>query len=63
LDPGTAAGLAMLNLEVTRQAALLAYINDFWIMMAVTVLAIPLLMLIRAPKRTATAAAGGDVPH
>ncbi|MDB5857009.1 MAG: EmrB/QacA family drug resistance transporter [Ramlibacter sp.] len=63
LDPGTAAGLAMLNLEVTRQASLLAYINDFWIMMAVTVLAIPLLMLIRAPKRTATAAAGGDVPH
>jgi len=52
----------MLNLEVTRQASLLAYINDFWIMMAVTVLAIPLLLLIRAPKRVAASPAG-DLPH
>jgi DHA2 family multidrug resistance protein len=61
MNPDTAAGLAALNMEVTRQASLLAYINDFWIMMAVTVLAIPLLMLIRAPRRAP--AASGDVPH
>ncbi|WP_299798312.1 DHA2 family efflux MFS transporter permease subunit [Ramlibacter sp.] len=60
LDSG--AGLALLNAEVTRQAALIAYVNDFWIMMAVTALAIPLLLLVRPPKRT-QAAAGGDVPH
>jgi DHA2 family multidrug resistance protein len=62
MNPATAGGLAALNMEVTRQASLLAYINDFWVMMAVTVLAIPLLMLMRTPKRQA-AAAGGDVPH
>ena len=62
MSPSSAAGLAALNIEVTRQASLLAYINDFWVMMAVTVLAIPLLMLIRMPKR-ASAAAGGEVPH
>jgi DHA2 family multidrug resistance protein len=63
MSPDTAAGLAALNMEVTRQASLLAYINDFWVMMAVTVLAIPLLMLMRTPKRQAASAAGGDVPH
>jgi DHA2 family multidrug resistance protein len=60
-DPATS--LALLNAEVTRQAALIAYVNDFWIMMAVTALAIPLLLLVRPPKRTAQAAASGDVPH
>jgi DHA2 family multidrug resistance protein len=60
LDSG--AGLALLNAEVTRQAALIAYVNDFWIMMAVTALAIPLLLLVRPPKRNAQQAAG-DVPH
>jgi DHA2 family multidrug resistance protein len=59
-DPATS--LAVLNAEVTRQAALIAYVNDFWIMMAVTALAIPLLLLVRPPKRNA-AAASGDVPH
>jgi DHA2 family multidrug resistance protein len=66
LPPGLGAdsglGLAVLNAEVTRQAALLAYVNDFWIMMAVTALAIPLLLLVRPPRRQA-AAAGGDMPH
>jgi DHA2 family multidrug resistance protein len=61
MGPDTATGLAMLNAEVTRQAALVAYANDFWIMMAVTLLAIPLLALIRRPR--AAAQASGDVPH
>jgi DHA2 family multidrug resistance protein len=53
--------LALLNAEVTRQAALIAYVNDFWIMTVITLLAIPLLMLIRRPgSRTAAPA---DVPH
>jgi DHA2 family multidrug resistance protein len=62
LDPATQAGLAMLNAEVTRQAALISYVNDFWIMMAVTALAIPFLLLIRPPRR-ASSGASGDVPH
>jgi DHA2 family multidrug resistance protein len=59
-DPGAA--LALLNAEVTRQAALIAYVNDFWIMMAVTVLAIPLLVLMRPPRRQGAQPAG-DMPH
>ncbi|MCG2591529.1 DHA2 family efflux MFS transporter permease subunit [Ramlibacter sp. XY19] len=62
MDPSTAGGLAALNMEVTRQASLLAYINDFWVMMAVTVLAIPLLVLMRTPRRQA-AGAPAEVPH
>jgi MFS transporter, DHA2 family, multidrug resistance protein len=61
IDPGTTTGLAVLNAEVTRQAALIAYVNDFWIMMLITVLAIPLLLLIRRSGRAAAATA--DVPH
>jgi MFS transporter, DHA2 family, multidrug resistance protein len=65
LPPGlgldTLNGLAVLNAEVSRQAALIAYVNDFWIMMVVTVLAIPLLLLIRRSAPVPTAAA--EVPH
>jgi MFS transporter, DHA2 family, multidrug resistance protein len=61
LDLGSVAGMAALNAEVTRQATLIAYVNDFRMMMVMTVLAIPLLMLIRRPRTAAKAAA--DVPH
>jgi MFS transporter, DHA2 family, multidrug resistance protein len=66
LSPDSPAGLATLNAQVTQQAALLAYVNDFWIMMVVTVLAIPLLMLVRSPRRGSTPAAGAaaaDAAH
>jgi DHA2 family multidrug resistance protein len=63
LDPSTPGGLALLNAEVSRQGALIGYVNDFSIMMAVTLLSIPLLMLIRSPRRGPVAAAGADVPH
>jgi DHA2 family multidrug resistance protein len=62
LDPSTTAGLALLNAEVTRQSFLLAYVNDFWIMMAVTLAAVPLLLVLRPPSR-GPAAAAADVPH
>ncbi len=50
-DIGTSGGLAALNAEITRQASMVAYINDFKLMMVVTLAAIPLLLLLRAPKR------------
>jgi DHA2 family multidrug resistance protein len=51
-------GLAALNAEVTRQAAMVAYINDFKLMMLVLLCALPLVLLIRiAPKRPAAAPA------
>ena len=43
----TEAGLAVLNAEVTRQAAILAYLQDFRLMMWVTLAAMPLLFLVK----------------
>jgi DHA2 family multidrug resistance protein len=54
----TARGLALLNGEVTRQAATIAYLNDFQFMMWVTLAAVPLLIFLRRPARAAT----GPVP-
>ncbi len=58
LDPGllanlggsTDALLAMANAEVTRQAAMIAYLNDFKAMMIVTALSIPLVLFLKKPK-------------
>ncbi|MGD9741275.1 MAG: DHA2 family efflux MFS transporter permease subunit [Dongiaceae bacterium] len=46
-DPATAQGLAALNAEVTQQASLIAYLNDFRLMMYVTLAAIPMVLLLR----------------
>jgi len=51
----TARGLAALNGEVTRQAATIAYLNDFQFMMWVTLAAVPLLIFLRRPARSAGA--------
>ena len=66
LDPATTTGLAMINAEVTRQGALIGYINDFSIMMVMTLVAIPLLLLITNPRHTGTPVAEEletDMPH
>jgi len=44
-------GVAALNAEVTRQAAMIGYIDDFKLMMLVIVLALPLVLLIRVTPR------------
>ena len=51
----TPQGLAAINGEVTRQAATLAYLQDFRLMMWITLAAIPLIVLLRAPARRAAA--------
>ncbi|HET8899232.1 MAG TPA: DHA2 family efflux MFS transporter permease subunit [Rhodanobacteraceae bacterium] len=43
-------GLVALNGEVTRQAAAIAYLNDFWLMTWMTLATLPLLLLFRVPK-------------
>ncbi len=50
-DLATTQGLAALNGEVTRQAAMLAYLQDFRLMMWVTLAAVPLIALLKAPAR------------
>jgi DHA2 family multidrug resistance protein len=52
----SAAGLASLDHEITRQASMLAYIDDFKLMEFVTLVALPLVILLRKPKLTAHAA-------
>jgi DHA2 family multidrug resistance protein len=49
-DPHRAAGVAALNAEITRQASMVAYVDDFVLMMAVTLAAIPLIALLRSAR-------------
>ena len=43
-------GVAALNAEATRQAAMVAYIDDFELMMIIIIVALPLLLLLRTPR-------------
>ncbi len=71
IDPSTAdrfgvAGdtvMAMINAEINRQAAMVAYIDDFWAMMWVTLASVPLVLLLRPPKPGAEAASAADMGH
>jgi DHA2 family multidrug resistance protein len=49
----TAAGLQMVNGMIARQAAMIAYIDDFWIMTVVTLCLLPLHLLLRKPSTAA----------
>jgi DHA2 family multidrug resistance protein len=46
----TPSGIAALNAEVTRQAAMVAYVNDYALMMLIVLLLIPLLLLVRRAR-------------
>jgi DHA2 family multidrug resistance protein len=50
-DVHVPAGAALLDGAVTQQAAMIAYIDDFWFMLLLTLLVTPLLLLIRPPRR------------
>jgi DHA2 family multidrug resistance protein len=52
-DWTTEVGKLALNREVNRQALTIGYLHDFRLMMYLTVLALPLLLLLRAPKARA----------
>ena len=54
------AGAFALNMEITRQASMIAYIDNFRLMLTLTVLCIPLLLFIAAPKKQAADAAKDD---
>ncbi|MGC0151238.1 DHA2 family efflux MFS transporter permease subunit [Chromobacterium vaccinii] len=63
MNPFSDQGRALLNLELTRQAALLAYIDDFKIMMWLSLAVLPLLLLIRRPATGVPATAAADSAH
>jgi MFS transporter, DHA2 family, multidrug resistance protein len=49
--------MAALNAEVTRQAAMVAYVDDFKLLMLIALASIPLLLLLREARRQPQAAA------
>ena len=53
-------GIAALNQEVTRQAAMIGYIDDFALMLLVILASLPLLLLVRVPRRKVATAAADD---
>ena len=63
-SPAAAAGnptvLAQLDQLVNQQAAMISYINDFKLMLVITLAAIPLALFLRKPK--AQSAAGSSAP-
>lgn len=52
---------ALVQSEIGKQAALIGYLNDFRLLAAVNLLAIPLVFLYQRPAATATAAPGAVV--
>jgi DHA2 family multidrug resistance protein len=52
-DPISAAGRTALDAVITRQAQIIAYIDDYKLLMIATLAAIPLLIIFQRPPRTA----------
>ena len=52
LNVHTDTGLAMLDQIITQQAAMIAYLNDFKLLMILTLAMVPLVLLIRATQKT-----------
>ena len=55
--------MAMLNGEVTRQALMIAYLDDFRLMMFLTLAALPLVVLLRRPNGPAAPADPAAAGH
>ncbi|MFO0997761.1 MAG: DHA2 family efflux MFS transporter permease subunit [Alphaproteobacteria bacterium] len=51
-DLHTTGGLAAMDAEVVRQAAIIAYTNSFYLIALVTLAVLPLALFVRLPKRT-----------
>jgi DHA2 family multidrug resistance protein len=51
IDLATDAGRALLDSIVTQQATIIAYANDFWLMMWLTLAAVPLVLILGSPSQ------------
>jgi DHA2 family multidrug resistance protein len=51
LSPDSVQGAVALNAEITRQATMVAYVDDFRLMVFITLLCLPLVLLLRQPRR------------
>jgi DHA2 family multidrug resistance protein len=61
MDPNTRTGLAVLNAQATRQAAMIAYIDAFHLAAILCVCCLPLMLLLRSAKRSQ--AEQGEAAH
>jgi DHA2 family multidrug resistance protein len=50
LSPETAQGALALSAEISRQALMVAYLNDFRLMTLVCALCVPLVLILRRPR-------------
>jgi DHA2 family multidrug resistance protein len=50
-DLSTLAGLATVSQEIERQATMVGYVDDFWMMFILTLAIIPLVLLIKPMAR------------
>ena len=62
LDISTDAGRALLDGIVTQQAVLLAYLNDYKLLMYLTLAVIPLIFIIGSSRKRSASAEGPDEP-
>ena len=44
--------IAIVNALVQQQSAILSYLDDFWLMMLLSIASIPLILLLRGPRKT-----------
>ena len=51
-NPSSMSGRALLDAEITRQATLIGYLDAFKLMLIVSILAMPLVLLLRKPRST-----------
>jgi DHA2 family multidrug resistance protein len=53
VDFSSPSSMLALNGEVTRQATMVSYVDGFWFLFIVTLCAMPLILLMRSPRRRA----------
>ncbi len=51
LSPDTTAGAVALHGEIVRQSLMVAYVDDFWLLTIIAVCSLPLILMIRKPRR------------
>jgi DHA2 family multidrug resistance protein len=59
----TQSGMEALNTEITRQASIIAYIDDYKLLMIAIICVMPLLIVFRKPQATLQDEAAGVIDH
>jgi DHA2 family multidrug resistance protein len=60
MSPATAQGALALNEEITRQATMVAYVDDFKVLVFLALVCMPLILLLRQPRKRPTVSEAGE---